>query len=37
MMFYIFKFIDINPETDNHSAFQFQGTIDGGSNFNVND
>jgi len=31
---YIFKFIDVNAATDN-AFFQFQGSIDGGSNYNV--
>ena len=31
---YIFKFFDINPAT-NSSNFSFQGSIDGGSNYNV--
>ena len=31
---YIFKFLDINPATDN-SDFSFNGSIDGGSNYNV--
>ena len=31
---YIFKFIDINPATDNVN-FTFNGSIDGGSNYNV--
>ena len=31
---YIFRFTNINPETDN-TQFWFQGTIDGGSNYNV--
>jgi len=31
---YIFKFININPATDN-SDFSFNGSIDGGSNYNV--
>jgi hypothetical protein len=31
---YIFKFYDVNPATDNQE-FQFQGSIDGGSNYNV--
>ena len=31
---YIFKFIDINPATD-ATRFSFQGSIDGGSNYNV--
>ena len=31
---YIFKFYDMNPATDDCS-FSFQGSIDGGSNYNV--
>jgi len=31
---YIFKFIDVNPATDNVN-FTFNGSIDGGSNYNV--
>ena len=31
---YIFKFIDINPATDGKN-FMFNGSIDGGSNYNV--
>jgi len=31
---YIFKFYNINPST-NAAAFQFNGSIDGGSNYNV--
>ena len=31
---YIFKFYDVNPVTDN-VKFTFQGSIDGGSNYNV--
>ena len=31
---YIFKFIDINPVTDNEQ-FTFNGSTDGGSNYNV--
>ena len=31
---YIFKFIDINPATNN-GKLQFNGSIDGGSNYNV--
>ena len=31
---YIFKFYNINPGTNN-SGFTFQGSIDGGSNYNV--
>jgi hypothetical protein len=31
---YIFKFINIHPATDNH-FFQFNGSTDGGSNYNV--
>ena len=31
---YIFKFINMNPSTDN-SKFQFNASIDGGSNYNV--
>ena len=31
---YIFKLIDLNPATDN-VHFTFQGSIDGGSNYNV--
>ena len=31
---YIFKFYDINPATDTEN-FEFQGSIDGGSNYNV--
>tara|TARA_R110000824_G_scaffold22562_1_gene82456 strand:- start:200 stop:859 length:660 start_codon:yes stop_codon:yes gene_type:complete len=31
---YIFKFYDMNPATDD-SSFSFQGSIDGGSNYNV--
>jgi hypothetical protein len=31
---YIFKFYDINPTTDN-ADFLFNGSIDGGSNYNV--
>ena len=31
---YIFKFIDVNPATDN-TQFTFNGSIDGGSNYNV--
>ena len=31
---YLFKFINVNPVTDN-TQFWFQGTIDGGSNYNV--
>jgi len=31
---YVFKFIDINPATDN-VQFQFNGSTDGGSNYNV--
>ena len=31
---YIFKFIDVNPVTDG-ANFTFQGSIDGGSNYNV--
>ena len=31
---YIFKFIDVNPATD-AAEFQFQGSIDAGSNYNV--
>ena len=31
---YIFKFLDIGPATDN-SDFSFNGSIDGGSNYNV--
>ena len=31
---YIFKFIDLNPATNNVD-FTFQGSIDGGSNYNV--
>ena len=33
---YIFKFININPATD-REALTFNGSIDGGSNYNVND
>jgi hypothetical protein len=31
---YIFTFIDVNPATDN-TDFNFNGSIDGGSNYNV--
>ena len=31
---YMFKFINIHPQTDD-SRFRFQGSIDGGSNYNV--
>jgi len=31
---YVFKFYDINPANDDN-AFQFNGSIDGGSNYNV--
>ena len=31
---YVFKFIDLNPATDS-AHFTFQGSIDGGSNYNV--
>ena len=31
---YIFKFYDVNPATDD-TDFSFQGSIDGGSNYNV--
>ena len=31
---YVFKFYDINPATDS-AKFQFQGSIDGGSSYNV--
>ena len=31
---YVFRFIDIHPATDNVS-FQFQGSTDGGSNYNT--
>ena len=31
---YIFKFYDVNPATDG-AAFRFNGSIDGGSNYNV--
>ena len=31
---YVFRFHDVNPATDN-TTFQFQGSIDGGSNYNV--
>jgi hypothetical protein len=31
---YIFKFIDVNPATDSQ-VLQFNGSIDGGSNYNV--
>ena len=31
---YIFKYYDVNPATDS-AKFQFQGSIDGGSNYNV--
>jgi hypothetical protein len=31
---YIFKFYDVNPATD-ATRFSFQGSIDGGSNYNV--
>ena len=31
---YIFKFYDVNPVTDN-TSFNFNGSIDGGSNYNV--
>jgi len=31
---YVFKFIDIHPSVDN-TAFQFNGSTDGGSNYNV--
>ena len=31
---YVFKFINIHPETDG-AEFQFQGSIDSGSNYNV--
>ena len=31
---YIFKFYDVNPATDN-ARFTFNGSIDGGSNYNV--
>ena len=32
---YIFKFYNIHPATDGASGFQFQVSIDGGSNYNV--
>jgi hypothetical protein len=31
---YVFKYYDVNPVTDN-TAFTFNGSIDGGSNYNV--
>lgn len=32
---YIFSFVDIHPSVDNANSFQFNGSIDGGSNYNV--
>ena len=32
---YVFKFYDIHPENDNTDGFEFNVSIDGGSNYNV--